>query len=757
MAPVDFKKATPTHAVGHPMIADLDGDGSGDLVLHVHVDDWHIKDPSREPGIYWFSGSEMAPKRIYRGLITGDRFDTGDINRDGFLDIISGRYTEDKKIEEICWYENPGPEGLKAAVIWKEHIIGIHDDHIKDILTADLNNDGLLDIVSRGHGRSFVFVQRAEDWIMRRLDHPRREGLALGDLDLDGDQDILMNGFWFETPENIVSGEFIRHTIDPLWFEQKSGSWQDNASSVAIGDLNGDGLPDVVIGHSEKEGFPIAWYSVDSLAEVKTGPWIAHQIVDQFDWCETLDLGDVDNDGDLDVLAAKFERHSPKGTAFSNEPPYPVALYLNDGRGENWTKMEIANHGIYAGKFGDLEGDGDLDIVGPDSYFRGPIHVWLNQLADKKQALDQWHYIEADDSRGRFSDHGEPSFLRYFGLDARDMDRDGDLDIVSGRYIYRNPGGSMEGKWVRAELNPPSDGIVAMDVDGDVYADVIGMSLPDLYWYEATSDTLAEWTARKIGTLPPTDHTNSQGFLAGQVIPGGVEEVVMATREGTFYFMVPENGAEGLWEKVHITRNTSDEGIHLADMDGDGWLDLVGAKLTEHVGWWRNPGVRGGDWEEHIVAVELPHDIDRVRGCDMNGDGLLDIVATEERWPGKEADANLYWFERPVIDDGGLWIKHLIYTGYSMNNLDVADLDRDGDMDIITSEHKGSVLNMLLFENNGKGVFTKQILDQGKESHLGTLLFDLDQDGDLDITSIGWDQWQFLHVWRNDAIANDVD
>jgi len=135
----------------------------------------------------------------------------------------------------------------------------------------------------------------------------------------------------------------------------------------------------------------------------------------------------------------------------------------------------------------------------------------------------------------------------------------------------------------------------------------------------------------------------------------------------------------------------------------------------------------------------------------------LDIVATEERWPGKEADANLYWFERPVIDDGGLWIKHLIYTGYSMNNLDVADLDRDGDMDIITSEHKGSVLNMLLFENNGKGVFTKQILDQGKESHLGTLLFDLDQDGDLDITSIGWDQWQFLHVWRNDAIANDVD
>ena len=369
-----------------------------------------------------------------------------------------------------------------------------------------------------------------------------------------------------------------------------------------------------------------------------------------------------------------------------------------------------------------------------------------------KLALDKWQYIEADNSRGRFSDHGQPGFLRYFGLDAMDMDKDGYLDLVSGRYIYRNPGGNMEGVWRRSELSPPSDAFAAMDVDRDEFADVIGMALPDIYWYEATDKSLKNWTARKVATLPPTRHTNSQGFQTAQVIPGGREEVVVSTEEGTFYLVIADDPTQE-WKRVLITPNTSDEGIHMSDMDGDGLLDLVAANGTEHIGWWRNPGDGSGGWKEHIVATDLPHDVDRVRGRDMNGNGLTDIVFTEERWPGKEPDASLYWLEQPAQTDGSPWKRHRVYTGYSLNNLDVADLDGDGDLDILTSEHKGEDLKLLLFENDGSGQFTQHVLDTGKESHLGTLLFDLDGDGDLDIVSIGWDQWTFLHIWRNDAIG----
>ena len=57
-----------------------------------------------------------------------------------------------------------------------------------------------------------------------------------------------------------------------------------------------------------------------------------------------------------------------------------------------------------------------------------------------------------------------------------------------------------------------------------------------------------------------------------------------------------------------------------------------------------------------------------------------------------------------------------------------------------------------MLENDGQGRLREHVIDHGKESHLGTLLFDLDGDGDLDILSVAWDEYRFLHLWRNDAV-----
>ena len=88
----------------------------------------------------------------------------------------------------------------------------------------------------------------------------------------------------------------------------------------------------------------------------------------------------------------------------------------------------------------------------------------------------------------------------------------------------------------------------------------------------------------------------------------------------------------------------------------------------------------------------------------------------------------------------------------SMNSLDAADIDRDGDIDLVTGEHKGPAQKVEIWQNDGKGQFKAHLVDQGKESHLGTRLFDLDNDGDLDIISIAWDEAENVHVWRNDAV-----
>ena len=148
--------------------------------------------------------------------------------------------------------------------------------------------------------------------------------------------------------------------------------------------------------------------------------------------------------------------------------------------------------------------------------------------------------------------------------------------------------------------------------------------------------------------------------------------------------------------------------------------------------------------------------------CGFQGDGRLDIAVTEERYPGSVQNSLLYWFEQPQNLTNDRWVRHLIATQSSMNSLDAADMDRDGDTDILTCEHRmpepGSNQSLpnserlQIWINDGKGNFTEQLVDVGKESHLGAQTADLDADGDLDIVSTAWRNYKFLHLWRNDAI-----
>ncbi|MCA9427852.1 MAG: VCBS repeat-containing protein, partial [Candidatus Omnitrophica bacterium] len=295
------------------------------------------------------------------------------------------------------------------------------------------------------------------------------------------------------------------------------------------------------------------------------------------------------------------------------------------------------------------------------------------------------------------------------------------------------------------------------DVDGDAFGDVIAQALPDLWWLEANDRNGSRWTFRRIGSVPKATHVNSQGFALGQIIPEAKPEIVVAGGDGIYYFEIPDAPERELWPRIHVTTESSDEGLDVADMDADGWPDIVAGNGEKYVAWWKNPANAKGNWQRFRLGTTTPHLADRIRVGDMNGDGKTDVVVTEERYPGKEPDANLWWFEQPVEPTSDNWPRHHIITEYSLNNLDVADFDLDGDLDIVTCEHKGPNLKLQIFENDGAGDFFEHVVDQGKESHLGTLAADLDADGDLDLVSIAWDNYRNLHIWRNDAIVTGQD
>ncbi len=363
-----------------------------------------------------------------------------------------------------------------------------------------------------------------------------------------------------------------------------------------------------------------------------------------------------------------------------------------------------------------------------------------------------WRYILVDDRRAKWGDFDPPEWLRYFGLAVGDLTGDGDLDIASGRYVYRNPGGDLSGLWERVDLGRNLDAILIADVDGDTEGDLIAQALPGIYWVEspnAQGDALGgAWRVRKVAEMPSTGHVNSQGFALGQLVPGGRPEIVIASGKGIYAIEIPADPNSTPWPATLVTADASDEGLAIADIDGDGLADLIASKGTG-VAWWRNPGGRGGAWTGRRIGDTEPYDADRVAAADLDGDRRTDVVVTQELVAEETPKASVYWFRQPGVS-AGLWQRQRLMTGYSLNSLDAADIDGDGDMDLAVGEHKGPRLRLLLLENHGEGRFLIREIDRGKESHLGARMADLDGDGDLDLVSIAWDRYQDLHVWRND-------
>lgn len=356
--------------------------------------------------------------------------------------------------------------------------------------------------------------------------------------------------------------------------------------------------------------------------------------------------------------------------------------------------------------------------------------------------VDQWTYKLVSNQHSQTLSLG-------FG----DVDRDGLVDIVSNQYWFRNPGGDLLGAWTRVPLPAGMNGFAVTDVDGDALADVIAQKTVtdlNLYWLEATDAGATAWNQVLIGTVPVASHPEgAQGYRLGQIEIGGKPEVAISSGGGIFYFRIPASPEAGAWPRVRVNAAPSDEGFAFGDVDRDGQLDIAATTgSAKGVFWYRNPGNGGADWSGTQVATFSEADYpDRTELGDFNGDGRLDIVVSEEN--GMPSGASTIWWEQPLNAFSGGWTPHPVVTQGSTNSLDVADMDQDGDVDLVLAEHYGT-LKLQVWTSDGAGMLTQNVVSSGIESHLGARTVDLDGDGDLDLVSIAWNTPQNVHLWRND-------
>lgn len=276
------------------------------------------------------------------------------------------------------------------------------------------------------------------------------------------------------------------------------------------------------------------------------------------------------------------------------------------------------------------------------------------------------------------------------------------------------------------------------DIDGDDDIDWVGsLATGKPFWLENPGAADDEWKARIV------DHQicGIHCFLKADVDQDGSLDVIVNNfvpegplANSVVWFSIPKNLKEAPhWDRHIFAKGDAPGGSHyfgFGDLDGDGWGEITIAakgKPFENGNWfayWKNPGAEQvhAPWQRVTVAENETGATNILPG-DLNGDGKPDLLASNGHGVG------VFWFQAPD------WKRHSIDDEMlSPHSLVLADLDEDGDLDAASCGFESQRVSVYL--NDGKGQFQRKDLDTAQQSYdLRTV--DIDGDGDLDLLNAG--------------------
>lgn len=631
---------------------------------------------------------------------------------------------------------NPGEESWKIWLIEPEGADFLDPDEVHTLWRGkdnqihyglDLNSDGRLDIVNFKYGFDIQYIPGPKNphtpngqWPYYTVGFAGGTG-SLGDLDGDGDIDIAVRDGWYQNPGNPAKVPWLKHA-----FQTKGPS-----GKVDIGDLDSDGRLDIVVS-SEEETDGIVWYRNPG-SDAK-GVWrVTSVIAPDAGWkgLHSLQLADFDGDGDLDIFTAEMHGREQERVAICEN---------TDGIGKSWSTHILSNCGTHNAKVADLNGDGAPDIAGKNYEKDKRPRIWINpngpfRQAKKKMSLDKWQ-------RHVVTEAGAPR--NGYHIFAADLNGDGNIDIATGDAWYENTG-HPDANWIRHGLETGLGRIIAVfDFDRDGDDDILGGGFG---W--ACNDGVGTFKIfRNIETKGGFIQGTGVGFFSSdQSI-----SVIYTHKNGDQIrrLDVPSNPVTSKWAD-HLVYDWAGKSkdIDVGDIDRDGDLGVMFVGRDSNTLQWLS-NYRDGSFTAYTKSPSSI--VHRCQLSDIDGDGRLDVLTGSK---GKM----LHWYHQGHSATG-IWKENIIagpeVLHYDPLSIDVADMDGDGDLDVIAGEHsppKPNNCRLLIFENaNGTGTdWSVHLVHRGDEHHQGAQAVDIDHDGDLDIISVGWTHHKVL-LYENRAI-----